>query len=189
MAVNTSAAVAEGFNWTTLAPCEHLVQIYSREDQLIESLEAYVQGGIENGEVVVLIITAEHLAALNRSLTANGFDIDGAQAHQLLITFDADETLQKFMVKDWPDDALFHHFVHRIVERADGRRLRAFGEMAALLLARGQTDAMRRLEQLWQRAAETNHLTLFRAYPHSDFSHDMEYTLRAICTPHSCLIN
>lgn len=188
MAVSTSTAVADSFNWTSLAPREHLVQLYASDAALLDSLEDYVISGIENGEVVVLIITAAHLSALNEQLVANGFDLDGAQSHQLYMAFDASEALQKFMVKDWPDEALFQHFVHRLIERADGRPIRAFGEMVALLLARGQGAAMLRLEQLWQRACEKHDLLLFCAYPQSEFTPGMGSTARAICAAHTCVI-
>jgi hypothetical protein len=188
MAPHTSAAVAESFNWTTLAPREHLVQIYSSDSVLVESLEDFVRCGIENGEVVILILTPEHLSALDARLAARGFDLEGARSHQLYITFDADEALQKFMLRDWPEEALFHHFAHRIVERADGRRIRCFGEMVALLLERGQGAAMLRLEQLWQRACERNGFVVFCAYPRSEFTPGMGSSARAICAAHTCVI-
>jgi hypothetical protein len=188
MAVSTSTAVSTSFNWNSLAPREHLVQLYASDAVLLNSLEDYVRSGIENGEVVVLIITAAHLSALNSRLEANGFDLEGAQNHQLYITVDANEALQKFMLKDWPDEALFNHFVHRIIERAHGRPIRAFGEIVALLLARGQGAAMLRLEQLWQRACEKHDLLLFCAYPQSEFTPGMGSTARAICAAHNCVI-
>jgi hypothetical protein len=185
---NSAVAVAESFNWTNLAPREHLVQIYASDSALLESLEDYVRSGIENGEVVVLIMTNKHQLALDERLVAQGFDLEGAQSHQLYVTFDADEALKKFMVKDWPDEALFNHFVHRIVDRANGHRVRAFGEMVALLLARGQGAAMLRLEQLWQRACESHDLVLFCAYPHSEFTPGMGSSARAVCAAHTCVI-
>jgi hypothetical protein len=188
MAVSTSPAVAKNFNWTALSPHEHLVQLYARDADLLDSLEDYVRNGIEKGEVVVLVVTPEHLDALDQRLAARGFDLDGARAHQLYLTFDASETLQKFMVRDWPDEALFQHFIHRIVTRANGRRIRAFGEMVALLLARGQTDAMLRLEQLWQPACEKHAFMLFCAYPRNAFA-DMDGSIRSVCAAHSCVIS
>jgi hypothetical protein len=188
MAVSTSPAVVKNFNWTALSPREHLVQLYARDADLLASLEGYVRSGIEKGEVVVLVVTPARLKALNERLVAGGFDLDGARSHQLYLTFDAGETLQKFMVRDWPEEALFNHFIHRIVARADGRRIRAFGEMVALLLARGQTDAMLRLEQLWQRACDKHEFMLFCAYPRNDFA-DMDGSIRSVCAAHSCVIS
>ena len=48
-----------------------------------------------------------------------------------------------------------------------GRRLRAFGEMVALLAADGMADAAVRLEELWNRLAATHHFSLLCAYPTS----------------------
>jgi len=183
------AVPAATFDWNTLAAREHLVQIYVNESTLLDSLEQYVAAGIENGEVIVLIATQAHLEALEERLASSGFDIDGARSHQLYITFDASDTLQKFMVRDWPDEALFQHFVHRVIQRADGRRIRAFGEMVALLLARGQTEAMLRLEYLWHRALERHDLLLFCAYPRAAFMPHMGSTVRDVYAAHSCVIS
>ena len=188
MAVSKSQAITASFNWTALTPCEHLVQIYANDAALVDALEDYVRSGIENGEVVVLIITAAHLSALDERLVSSGFDLEGARNHQLYLTFDASEALQKFMVKDWPDESLFQHFVHRIIERANGQPIRAFGEMVALLLARGQGSAMLRLEQLWQRACDSHGFLLFCAYPQHEFTPGMGSTARAICAAHTCVI-
>jgi hypothetical protein len=187
MALSPSAAVANSFNWSALAPREHLVQIYTRDAELVDTLEAYVRTGIEKGEVAVLGLTAPHLQALNAQLVAHGFDLDGARNHQLYITYDAHDVLQKFMVRDWPDEALFNHFVHRIVARADGRQVRIFGEMVAVLLARGLSAAMLRLEQLWQRACDKHELLLLCAYPRADFA-DMDGSIRSLCATHSCVL-
>jgi hypothetical protein len=179
---------AAAFDWNTLAAREHLVQIYADETDFLDALEPYVSAGIDNGEVIVLIATQEHLDALEERLASGGFDLHGARAHQLYITFDASDTLQKFMVRDWPDEALFQHFVHRVIQRADGRRIRAFGEMVALLLARGQTEAMLRLEHLWHRALASNDMLLFCAYPRAAFVPHMGSTIQEVCAAHSCVV-
>jgi hypothetical protein len=175
--------------WADIAPCEHLVQIYQSDDVFLDALESFVCAGFEKEEAIVLIATPEHLDALHRRLIARGFDLEGARERRMYLTLDAEESLQKFMISGWPDESLFQHFVHRIVERAGAPRIRAFGEMVALLWARGQGSAMIRLEQLWHKICQRDGLTLLCAYPRSGFTQDAESTLRDIYTTHSCVID
>jgi hypothetical protein len=185
---NVSLPTSRDF-WADIAPCEHLVQIYPGDTVFLDALESFVSAGFEKGEAIVLIATPEHLDALQRRLRARGFDLDAARERALYITLDADESLQKFMIRGWPDESLFQHFVHRIVERAGARRIRAFGEMVALLWARGQGGAMLRLEQLWHKICQRDGLALLCAYPRNGFTHDADNTIRDICATHSCVID
>lgn len=187
--MNSNISPMKRKNWADLAPCEHLVQIYNSRDSFLDTLEGFVTGGLNKGESVVLIATPEHVDALSRRLSSRGYDLDAARERQQFLTLDADESLQKFMVRGWPDESLFQHFVHRTLERAGGRQVRAFGEMVALLWARGQSGAMIRLEQLWHKLCHRDGLALFCAYPRSAFTQDAESSLREICAAHSCVVD
>lgn len=66
-----------------------------------------------------------------------------------------------------------------------GRRVRAFGEMVALLWQRGQTGATVRLEHLWHRICEERGLSLFCAYPRIGFTKNAEESIAEICAAHS----
>ena len=71
-----------------------------------------------------------------------------ARSKDQYITLVAEEALAIFMVKQWPDDKLFSDLVTELITRAraNGRPVRAFGEMVALLWARGDEAATIRLE-------------------------------------------
>jgi len=189
MSPNPDRAASLNASWSEIVPREHLVQIYPNDETLLDALEAFTCGGIEKGEVVMLIATPTQLSALHRRLVARGFDLDGARARQLYLTFDANEALQKIMVRNWPDESLMQHYIHRLVARAHGRRIRAFSGMHALLYSRGQATAVLRLEQLWHKLCDRRELILFCAYARSAFTADMGSTMRAICATHSCVIS
>ena len=67
----------------------------------------------------------------------------------------------------------------------DGRRVRAFGEMVALLWAQGHTAAIVRLEHLWHRMCQERGFSLFCAYPRVGFTQDVDASIREICAAHS----
>ncbi|WP_181373214.1 EAL domain-containing protein [Massilia glaciei] len=129
----------------------------------IDTLEAFVREGLALGEAAVVVATAPHLAALAERLGGHGVDLDAARAGGQYVPLGAEETLAAFMVDGWPDDALFASEVKAVLTRAQaaGRRVRVFGEMAAILMARGDSTATMRLDYLWNQMCEQQSLSLF----------------------------
>jgi hypothetical protein len=50
--------------------------------------------------------------------------------------------------------------------RGEGRRVRAYGELVAILWAQGNRGATIVLEQIWNRICATSGISLLCAYPH-----------------------
>lgn len=176
--------------WGEISPCEHMVQFYESDGVFLDTLEGYVMGGLRAGEAVIIIATASHIESLDRRLISHGADLDAARASDQYITVDAEKALDHFMVEQWPDDALFHEFVSGLLKRAkrDGRRVRAFGELVAVLWARGCSGATVRLEHLWHGLCSERSFSLFCAYPRVGFTQDAEASMQEICAQHSRLI-
>jgi KaiC/GvpD/RAD55 family RecA-like ATPase len=176
--------------WGEIAPSEHIAQFYDHEGVLIDTLIGFIGGGLKAGESTIVIATAEHLEALEIGLQESGVDLANARSQDRLITILAEDALAKFMVNHWPDDIRFHDLVTELITRArfGGRAVRAFGEMVALLWARGDTAATVRLEYLWHRLCKTNDFSLFCAYPKSGFTEDASESISAICAAHSRII-
>jgi hypothetical protein len=181
-----SGHICEVF-WGEIAPSEHLVQIYPNDSVFLDTLEGFVSGGLQVGESVVVIATPEHLDALNERLTAAGIKLDELIQRDQYIALDADRTLKKFMFRGWPDDILFASVVGDLLKRASagGRRVRAFGEMVALLWTDGHTGATVRLEHLWHQLCQQKGFSLFCAYPRIGFTQDADMSIREICAAHS----
>ena len=176
--------------WGEISPCEHLVQIYEDDDAFLDSLEGFIAGGIMAGDGVVVIATPPHAAALNTRLTRRGIDVASAIEADQFLLLDAEDTLSQFMINDWPDDLLFRELVTRLLQRAkgEGRRVRAFGEMVALLWAQGNNGATVRLEHLWHRLCDEQSFSLFCAYPSSGFTQDASASIKEICDTHSRVV-
>ena len=72
-----------------------------------------------------------------------------------------------------------------LLER-DGRRVRAFGEMVALLWAQGNQAGAIRLEELWNDLARTHLFSLLCGYPMNAFSRQNDVPpFSEVCTCHS----
>jgi hypothetical protein len=189
-------AVGNNYNapanfWGEIAPCEHLVQIYGDDGVFLDALEGFVAGGLDAGDGLVVIATDAHLQALQERLRLRGFDLAAAREQDQFIPLDADATLSRFMVDGWPDDDRFHQLVAELLQRAgaSGRRVRAFGEMVALLWARGDCGATVRLEYLWNNLCRTSAFSLFCAYPKIGFTENPDLAFQAICAAHSRVIS
>jgi hypothetical protein len=176
--------------WGEIAPCEHVAQFYEHDSVLLDTLAGFVGGGLKQGDGVIVLATAEHLRALDQRLDASGLNLQQAKSQDQYITFLAEDALGEFMVNQWPDDELFANFVAELLARAQtgGRRVRAFGELVALMWARGQVAATVRLEFLWHQLCHQQSFSLFCAYPKAGFTEDPLKSLDVIRATHSRII-
>jgi hypothetical protein len=176
--------------WGEIAPCEHVVQIYENDQAFLDLLSGYVTGGFNTGECVIVIATGPHLKGLEERLDDLGYNTSKFIFKNQFIPLDAEQTLSKFMVNGWPDENLFNHVVSELIVKAkeNGRQVRAFGEMVAILWAKGHVGATVRLEQLWNKFCEQEAFALFCAYPQSGFTQDATESVLHICGAHSKMI-
>jgi len=173
--------------WAEMSPCEHLVQIYEDDRVFLDALEGFIAGGIRAGDGVITIATPLHTLALEDRLTSRGIDLAAARARDQYISLDADETISKFIRGERPDEELFRQLVAKLVARAkgSGRKVRAFGEMVAVLWARGYCGATVQLEHLWHQLCQEQVFSLFCAYPRSGFTKEATASIKEICSAHS----
>ena len=176
--------------WGEIAPCEHLVQIYGDDGVFLDALQGFVTAGLTSGDGVIVIATDAHLSAIDERLQLAGIDVWGARGRDQYIPLEATETLGRFIMNGWPDEYLFEQCVTELVARAgrNDRRVRAFGEMVAVLWAQGHSGATVRLEHLWHSLCQTKAFSLFCAYPKSGFTRDAEASIQEICAAHSRVI-
>lgn len=176
--------------WGEVTPCEHLVQIYEDDHAFLDTLAGFAGGGLRSGDGVIIIATDTHLEALASRLIQSGINVAAAQGEARYIPVDAEELLSRLVFRGWPDDYLFTRVVTDLLARAGtgGRRVRAFGEMVAILWARGQNAATVRLEHLWQGICQSHGLSLFCAYPRSGFTQDARTSIQELCDLHSRIV-
>lgn len=175
--------------WAGLAARDHCVQIYENDRVFLNALEGFVAGGIRQGDSIVLIATPAHLSALSARLERNGFNVEAAVGRGQYIALDAARTLARFMAGGWPDQARFNAVIDEVLLRArqHHRKVRAFGEMVALMWADGLCDAAVQLEHFWTRLCADEQFSLFCAYPKSVFGDGAEAGIGQVCAAHSKL--
>ena len=145
----------------------HMVQLYRDPAVLRHSVCHYLSDGFRRGESAAIIATPEHWAEFQRGLAERGHDPARVEEEGRLLVRDARSTLDGFMRAGMPDEALFHAAVRPLLSTlsANGTpNVRAYGEMVALLWKDRQYDAAVRLEELWNRLAESCSFMLLCAY-------------------------
>ncbi len=142
---------------------QHLVQFYKTDESLANFVGAFLSSGIETGEGCIIIATAKHRQQLARKLPAG--------ANKNIVMLDAGSTLAQFMIGDMPDAYRFEKTVGSMLRNSIQQygRVRAFGEMVALLWNAGNARGAIALEKLWNNLGATNNFSLFCAYPLTDF--------------------
>jgi DcmR-like sensory protein len=177
--------------WQSMDSCDHLLQIYGNENVFLDALEGFVGSALRGGEGAVVIATAPHIHELEKRLRARWIDVDRARWLHQYVAVLARETLVKFMVNGWPDEELFSRVAGKLLadaRGADGRKVRAFGEMVSLLWSDGNVAAAVRLELLWSKAAAAEKFPVFCAYPRAGFESHEAAPMQSICAAHSQLL-
>ncbi|HEF4732603.1 hybrid sensor histidine kinase/response regulator [Burkholderia multivorans] len=165
---------------------DHFVQFYDSVEQLLPEVVAFAGDALRSGGSAIVIVRADRLADVVERLGALVAAI-GEPARRRVFVSDAEALLARFMNGDMPDRDRFQRSVGAIVEAAiaAGRPVHAFGEMVAVLCARGQPDAALRLEALWNELIERHRFSLYCGYPHDAFPGAEQSTLfRHVCALH-----
>jgi len=149
-------------------PHLHAVDFYDHEHELVDIIARFVAEGFALGERSIIVATGPHRAGLDAALAGLGHDPDEHRAAGDLVTLDAAATLDTILV-DVAGPGFDGSTVSTILTEAlaDGRPLRVFGEMVALLWDAGHVLAAIELEALWNRLQGEYQFSLLCAYPTS----------------------
>ena len=173
------------------AVVEHFVQFYESDEFLLEAVGEFIGPSLRSGDAGIVVATDAHLARLEDVLSAQGLDLAAARASGQYVSLDAAETLSRFMVDEEPDPGRFNEVIGQLLETtaADGRRVRVYGEMVALLATAGNHAATIRLEQLWNDLQHRQPFSLFCGYPMDRFGGEaLAELLGDVCGEHSRVV-
>ena len=177
--------------WRDMGTGDHACQVYGDENELLDTLCGFIGGGLWIGESAIVIASDARLAQLEALLRQSGLDIAHFRGDHRYIALSAESTLAKFCEGGWPDEERFMEVAAPLVARArgQGRAIRAFGEMVAILWSRGQYAGAVRLEQLWNKLLAKEKMRLVCAYPRAHFAKGSLASRRSVQNAHSSLIH
>lgn len=176
--------------WGEIAQTDHVLQVYTSDEVLLDALTGFVGTGINSGDCVVVIATAQHLNALDARLRALGIHPASLISDDRYIPLVADIMLDRIMVDGMPDALRLRALVDSLLYRARlrSRKVRFFGEMAPLLWEEGKKEAAIRLEELATAICTAESFSVFCAYPESGFPADKAASIRQLCHCHNKVI-
>jgi hypothetical protein len=165
---------------------DHLVQVYTDPEFLVEAVAEYLATGLRAGEGAIVIARPEHRKRFLIALEARGVH-PGEQLRML----DAQQTLERFMASGMPQWTAFHEACGGAIAelRLQYPTVRAYGEMVDILWQRGERTAALRLEDFWNELGKLQTFSLLCAYQ-LDPLDAQAYggALQAVCRCHSHLI-
>lgn len=168
----------------------HGVQVYSRPEELAESVASYVAAGVAAGEPALLVLRAAHESLFFDRLDAAGWDGKVLESAGLLVLLDAEETLDALLDGDIVSASQFGQLIGGALDAVSARfpaqNVRAFGEMVDVLCERGNAAGAARLEELWNDASVTRRFTLLCGYALDVFDRDAQSgVLPDVCRAHT----
>ena len=170
---------------------EHFVQFYESDTFLVESVSKFIGTGLIMGDVVIVLATKQHREGFDERLGEDGLVVAVAYERGQYISMDAAATLPEIMVEGMPGARRFSEVIGSLIARAEqeGRSVRIYGELVALLWADGNRAGAIRLEDLWNELARTHSFSLFCGYPMQGFDREAyETEFARICMQHSRVI-
>ena len=145
----------------------HIVQFYGHEEELADRVAGYLLGALQHDGVAVVIATAAHRRAFERRLTRAGVDLAAAARAGTYRTLDAGDTVCALTTGGQLDRGAFDRVIGRLIADAGQgkRRVRAYGEMVALLWDAGLVNDAVQLEEMWGSLGLSHSFSLFCSYP------------------------
>ena len=168
-------------------PHDHVVSLYDDYADIHGDVVEFLVAGLLGGEAILVAATPAHRDAIDLALRER-VDLELARVEGRYTSIDAAETLARFSVGGKVDPGTFRRVVGSIVADAgrDGRPIRAFGEMVALLWEAGDRWGAVDLEAMWNELGQEHRFSLFCAYPMSLLGRSGDLgAIHAVCSNHS----
>ena len=168
-------------------PDRHAVLFYRDAGEVAGQVSAYLLEAIRAGGVAVVIATPAHRDAIAGALARAGADVTGDQVAGRYLALDAFETMDQFMLADWPNAASFWLTVSPLVRQAaeTGTPVHVFSEMVALLWDFGQVNAAIEVEAMWNELSAQYPFSLLCGYPANSVGDDQHQdALAEVCRVH-----
>lgn len=172
-----------------LDPCEHLVQFYEHDAQLVGAVGSYLARALRAGGRAIVVATEEHCESFAADLRARGFDLGAGE--ERLARLDAAEALSLIMRDGRVDRRAFQEVIGERVRRAhqSGAPVHAYGEMVGLLWDDGNVLAAIQLERMWNELATQLPFSLYCGYRADSVSGAADaHALEKACQLHSSVV-
>jgi len=156
--------------WLGRLERRHDLQIYRTDQDLVSAVASYFAAALDAGDSILAIASASLLEELDSYVDRLRFDPLALRASGRYSVLDSSAALAAICRNGVPDPALWAAALDPIVDRAlaaatgAAPRVTAFGQVAPILCARGEFDAMVRLERIADEYTATHAVSVLCAY-------------------------
>src|SRR5215475_8134916 len=150
----------------------HFVSFYQNPYYPVDTVCDYLAEGLNDGEAVVAVATAEHSASITTELNMRGLPIDKMTADGRFACADVAEPLTYLIdpkISRHEKHALSSRWVQETLERAPSKRCRFLGELVSLMVAGGHLESAFQLEDTWNQLLTAFPAMLFCIYEQTPF--------------------
>jgi DNA-binding NarL/FixJ family response regulator len=174
-----------------LASHRHQLLFCSSEAVLVRAFSRFIAGVLQEGNVVVVLVTDAHERSLQRSLQNSHADFDLAIRRKRYVPVNIGQLLARVMVRGCPDPAQFVDATADLLSEASrraghGAAVAACGECSATVWAQGHVEAAIRLEHLWDEIATGRQMDVLCAYPLTARDERVR-AVRNLCAEHTAV--
>ena len=169
----------------------HIIASYQDDASVVDGFTRFIEAALEMENPIILVATEPHRDALMQRLCERGWDMDSAIQRGSYVSLDADVTLSKFMVNDWPDAVRLFGVVDALITKAAkaGKKPQSkvvvCGECSPILWAQGKVEAAIEAEHLWDEIARKYDVDILCGYLGDFRSEENDPVFERLCAEHS----
>jgi len=181
--------------WRPRPSRRHDLQLYTTDAFLVDAVVTFFDNALEAGDSIIAVASEPHRHALDLELRARGLDVDALSVAGRYSAFDATTALEAIVLDGMPDRDKFMTLLDPMLERglaaASGSppQVTLFGEIAPILCANRQFDAMLRLEQIADEAAASRPMSILCGYSTECLHDDGTDLMASVCGKHAVIVS
>jgi CheY-like chemotaxis protein len=179
--------------WRRPAGRRHDLLPYATDERFVSAVMGFVDSALDAGDSIVAVVSAPHRKALDAEFERRGADIAAMAVSGRYATVDSAAALESILVHGIPDSDLYAAAMDTLVERglsaatASNPHVTIFGAIAPLFYARGDYDAMLRVERIANEYTVTRPVSILCCYSTGCF--DDAPVHAGICGHHSTVVS
>jgi CheY-like chemotaxis protein len=179
--------------WRRPAGRRHDLLPYATDERFVSAVMGFFDSALDAGDSIIAVVSAPHREALDAEFERRGVDIAAVADSGRYATVDSAAALESILVHGIPDSDLFAAALDTLVQRGlsaamvSNPHVTIFGEIAPLLYARGDHDAMLRLERIANEYTVTRPVSILCCYSTGCF--DDAPVHAGICGHHSTVVS
>ena len=170
----------------------HEIAFHADDAAVVDGYARFIESALNSGNAVIVVVTESHRACLLPRLEATGVDVAAAIEQGSYISLESNDTLSRLMVDDTLDPVRCTQVVGDLIRGAakgakgQHARVKVCGEIAPILLSKGNAEGAMKLEHLWDEITRGHGVDTLCGYLRSP-SLSEERIFERICAEHSAV--